>query len=118
MLYQNDAEMLFPARVIPLLRDLRGSDWKQLIDQISVQPESEPDVLAFGLFMIRLNGCMTCTSDSFRALRGCTQCAQHVVSRFKGSDNDLIERWQVARDEIVIYLDTGLIPQDMSKVVG
>jgi hypothetical protein len=111
VLYQSDAEMLFPSRVIPALRDLRGNDWKHFIDHVSNCPESDPDVLAFGLLMIRLNGCITCNSDSYRALRGCTQCAQHTVARFKGSDNDLIHRWQEARLEIVAYLEAGVMPQ-------
>ena len=112
MLYQNDAEMLFPARVIPSLRDLRGHDWKTFVDRVSTQPESDPDVLAFSLMMIRLNSCMTCNSDSYRALRGCAQCAQHIVSKFKGTDKELIERWQVARSEIVAYLKLGVVPQE------
>lgn len=111
MLYQNDAEMLFPNRVIPALRNLRGCDWSTLIDQVCAQPESEADVLAFSLMMIRLNSCMTCHSDSYRALRGCTQCALHTVSRFKGTDRELIERWQVARADIVTYLTTGRTPR-------
>jgi len=110
--YQKDAEMLFPARVIPSLRDLRGKQWCIFVDSVSTRPEHDPDVLAFGLMMIRLNGCMTCTADSYRALRGCTQCAQHVVSRFKGTDDELIERWQEARCEIAAYLASGLAPQD------
>jgi hypothetical protein len=114
VLYQTDAEMLFPSRVIPSLSDLRGNDWKSFVEQVSAQPESDPDVLAFGLMMIRLGGCMTCTSDSYRALRGCTQCAQHIVARFKGSDLDLIERWQAARCEIVEYLQSGLVPEDVA----
>jgi hypothetical protein len=112
VLYQNDAEMLFPARVIPLLRDLRGGEWQQFVDRICQQPENDPDVLAFGLLMIRLNSCITCTSDSFRALRGCTHCAQHTVARFRGSDQDLISQWQAARKEIVAYLASGTVLQD------
>ncbi len=112
MLYQSDAEVLFPARVIPSLRDLRGKDWQTFVDRVSEQPENNPDVLAFGLMMIRLNSCMTCTSDSFRALRGCTNCAQHIVSKFKGTDKDLIEKWQAARSEILTYLSSGVVPQE------
>src|SRR5690349_3605354 len=96
--------MLFPARVIPLLRDLRGTEWKRLVDQVSAQPESDPDVLAFGLMMIKLNGCITCNSDSYRALRGCTHCAQNAVARFRGTDDELIERWKEARSEVMAYL--------------
>ena len=114
-MYQQDAEMLFPARVIPALRDLRGKEWRAFVDRISISPEQDPDVLAFGLLMIRLNGCMTCTADSYRALHGCTQCAQHVVSRYKGSDADLIERWQEARGEILEYLESGLVAQGVQE---
>ena len=115
MLYQSDAEVLFPARVIPSLRDLRGKDWQAFVDRVSAQPESNPDVLAFGLMMIRLNSCMTCTSDSFRALRGCTNCAQHIVSKFKGTDVDLIERWEAARTEIMAYLSSGMALREMQQ---
>ena len=111
MLYQNDAEMIFPTRVIPALRNLRGDDWRTFVERISDQPESAPDVLAFGLMMIRLSACMSCHSDSYRAMRGCTQCAQQTVARFKGSDRELIERWQAARADIMAYLSTGAIPQ-------
>ena len=53
MLYQNDAEMIFPARVIPTLRNLRGQDWQQLVQQVMDLPEDAPDALAFSLMMIR-----------------------------------------------------------------
>ena len=107
MLYQSDAEMIFPSRVIPSLRDLRGAAWRTLIDQVASQPESAPDVLAFSLMMIRLNSCMSCHSDSYRAIRGCTACAQQIVARFKGTDGDLIAQWRMARRDIVAYLNTG-----------
>src|SRR3954454_4391678 len=103
MLYQKDAEMIFPSRVIPALRNLRGKDWQSLVDQIIDQPEDAPEVLAFSLMMIRLTSCMSCHSDSYRAMRGCTNCASQTVARFKGSDEDLIKQWQVARDDIMAY---------------
>lgn len=114
MLYQNDAEMLFPARVIPALSDLRGRDWKQFVEHICTQPEDAPDLLAFSLMMIRLASCMTCNSDSYRALRGCTQCAAHTVAKFKGTDGDLIEQWKSARSDVVAYLASGQVPADMT----
>lgn len=110
MLYQDDAEMLFPARVIPSLRTLRGEDWCQFVDQVAAQPENAPDVLAFSLMMIRLNSCMTCHADSYRAMRGCTLCAQQVIARFRGTDGELIARWQTARADILGYLKTGDAP--------
>jgi hypothetical protein len=83
-----------------------------LIDRIARQPDDDPDVLAFSLMMIRLSGCMTCNSDSYRALRGCTHCAQHTVSRFKGSDEELIRRWNAARADVLAYLNAGQAVQD------
>ena len=109
-MYQKDAEVLFPARVIILLRHLRGEKWQQLVEHVLAQPESSPDTLAFGLMMIRLNGCLTCHADSYRALRGCTQCASQIVNRFRGADDDLIQMWEVARAEILTWYSTGIPP--------
>jgi len=33
-MYHEDAEMLFPLRVAPSLRDLRGLAWRRLVDRI------------------------------------------------------------------------------------
>lgn len=111
MFYQTDAEMLFPVRVIPALRNLRGSDWKSLIDQVSGQSQTAPDVLAFALMMIRLTACMTCHSDSYRAMRGCTWCASQTITRFKGTDGELIQLWQAARTDIDAYFTAGSSPK-------
>ncbi len=104
MLYQDDTEMLFPVRIIPSLGGLRGDVWQQLVNSVSEMPETSPDVLAFGLMMIRLNACMSCSADSYRAMHGCTRCALQAVGRFKGADHDLVLRWQAARKEILAYL--------------
>jgi hypothetical protein len=67
-------------------------------------------MLAFGLLMIRIDGCLSCHADSYRAMRGCTVCAQQSISRFKGSDEDLVRLWEVARLEIVHWQQTGEPP--------
>lgn len=110
MLYQRDAEILFPARVVVALRGLRGEKWRALVDHVLARPEHDPDVLAFSLLMIRLDGCLTCHADSYRAMRGCTICARQSVSRFKGTDEDLIAQWEAARGEIVRWMQTGEAP--------
>ncbi len=112
MLYQDDTEMLFPVRVISSLGGLRGDGWQKLVEQVGTQPETAPDVLAFGLMMIRLNACLSCASDSYRAMHGCTRCALQVIGRFKGEDQDLVQRWKGARAEILAYLNNGEPPQD------
>jgi hypothetical protein len=93
-----------------MLRDLRGPDWNELVDRVIAAGESHPDTLAFGLMMIRLDGCMTCHADSYRAMRGCSICARQAVARFKGTDRDLIMLWRQARVEIDLWLETGIAP--------
>ena len=109
-MYQKDAEVLFPTRVTISLRHLRGDKWQQLVNHVLTLPETDPDVLAFNLVMIRLDGCLTCQADSFRAMRGCTVCARQSLMRFKGSDDDLVEMWEIARSEILRWQRTGVPP--------
>jgi hypothetical protein len=54
--------------------------------------------------LIRLAGCLTCHPDSYRALRGCTACATHVVRRHRGDDDDLAELYQRALSDTELYL--------------
>ena len=97
-------ELLFTPHLIPELRDLRGEEWRKLIDYLSPLPETHPDALAFALMMIRLNSCLTCEMDSYRAQRGCILCARQSVISFKGSDRELIQRYERAKKEINRYL--------------
>jgi hypothetical protein len=110
-LYQDDAEVLFPARVVSALRHLRGEKWQKLVEAVLARPEHDADLLAFVLLMIRIDGCMSCHADSYRAMRGCTICAQQAITRFKGTDEDLIRLWEIARMEIVRWQQTGEPPE-------
>ncbi len=96
-------ELMFPYRVIPLLSKARGEVWCQLIEAIAGAPEDDPRVLALMLLMIRLNNCLTCETDSFRAMRGCAACALQTLRRFKGSDDDLLMQYQAALAEVQSY---------------
>ncbi len=89
----TDNEILFPHYAIPALRNTRGSAWRRLIDRLSSKAETSVEVLALMSLMIELNGCLTCETDSYRAMRGCTACAQQTLRRFKGSDEELISRY-------------------------
>ncbi len=111
MLYQNDTEMLFPPRVIAALWNLRGPEWQTLVEHVRRLPQNHPDVLGFMLMMVRLDGCMTCHADSYRAMRGCTLCARQAVARFKGSDRELIARWEIARQDILNWMEHGITPE-------
>lgn len=105
-MYQRDTEMLFPMRVAASLRALRGPGWRRLVDRAMAAPEGSSDQLAFCLMMIRLASCLTCHTDSFRAMRGCTQCAAQVVRRFRGSDVELATLFERAREEITVHLQS------------
>jgi len=54
--------------------------------------------------MVRLAGCAGCNVDSFRAMRGCSHCAQLTIKRYKGSDEDLLQLFSVAHDDVNEYL--------------
>jgi len=106
-MYQNDTEMLFPSRVIPSLKHLRGSNWQNLVESVADQSDGGADSLAFSLMMIRLAGCMTCHADSYRAMRGCTACAQQTVCRFRETDEGLIKLFKRAQKDVEAYLENG-----------
>ncbi|MFN8419106.1 MAG: hypothetical protein U0528_07675 [Anaerolineae bacterium] len=95
-------ELLFPHHAIPHLRKLRGAEWQELVDRVLTLPEADEQSLAFCLMMIRLNGCLSCETDSFRAMRGCDACSIQTLRRFKGSDRgesprSIVRRWRKCR---------------------
>ncbi|HAY85987.1 MAG TPA: hypothetical protein DCY42_14060 [Chloroflexi bacterium] len=99
-MYNNDTELLFPSRVIKELSGLRGPEWDELVNRVKNLEENSIDHLAFVLMMTKLDGCSTCNSDSFRAMRGCTQCAALNIRRFRGKDGELLKLFEHARKEI------------------
>jgi hypothetical protein len=103
-MFNSDTELLFPPRVIPSLRALRGESWRELVDNSLQQPPAGLDRLAFVLLMVRLAGCATCHADSFRAMRGCTECAVQTIRRYRGSDQDLQSLYSLARQDIEKFM--------------
>lgn len=101
----TDNALLFPHAVIPTLKELRGEPWAGLVGRVEKLPECHEETLAFMLMMIRLNGCMQCETDSYRAMRGCTACAHQTLRRFKGEDEELIEMFNDALEDIRVYAD-------------
>jgi hypothetical protein len=99
-MYNEDTELIFPNRVIPTLRDLRGASWRRLVDKVGEQEVDAPDQVAFVLMMARVDGCMNCSADSFRAMKGCTQCAQDAVRRYRGDDKELLQMFKEARKDV------------------
>lgn len=101
MYMQNS--LLFPREAIRHLRSARGEQFTALVDRVCGLPECHEEALAFMLMMIQLNGCVSCATDSYRAMNGCTVCALRVLKRFKGSDQDLIDRYEDALNEVRLH---------------
>jgi hypothetical protein len=100
-------ELFFPHQAIATLRDQRGPAWQALIDRILSLPDTHEETLAFMLMMIRMNGCMSCETDSYRAMRGCPMCAIQSLRRYKGDDNELLTQYQQCLCEIQRYAEAN-----------
>ncbi len=112
-MYHGDTEVLFPVRLIPSLRQLRGPKWQALVARVQQAAPTSPEVLGFVLLMARLANCAGCSMDTFRAMRGCALCATRVVERFRGSDEDLVQQWQAAVEEVRAFLTAkGLVERE------
>jgi hypothetical protein len=94
--YRN-YDLLFTPRLISQLRNLRGQEWDAIIDYLADLPETHPDALAFSMMMIKLGGCLPCEMDSYRAQRGCATCARQTILGFKGTDKQLLKRYEAAK---------------------
>jgi hypothetical protein len=103
-MYNPDTEVLFPLRVLPMLRTLHGDQWSSLVDRIHSAECPSIERYAFVLMMVRMCGCSGCNADSFRAMRGCSQCARQSVRRFRGGDAELHEQFKTMQKEVVTYL--------------
>ncbi len=97
-------DLLFPSRAIEPLRKLRGQQWEELISYLIELNPMSLDRIAFVLFMVRLGGCTTCQSDSYRAMRGCILCSNTTIKRNKGNDQNLIDMYLEAKNEVARYL--------------
>jgi len=104
------AELLFPAHLIPSLRELRGEEWQGLVDRVSTLPETHPDSLAFVLMMIELDGCLRCNSNNYKFLRGCYLCATQTIQSYKGSDRYLLDLYERMKIELTQHLQQGTRP--------
>jgi hypothetical protein len=104
------AEILFPTKLIPTLKELRGPEWAELVTRVSRLDETHPDTLAFCLMMIELGGCLNCYAGSYKFMRGCAACARQTIVQYKGTDEDLVRHFQRAQDEIQAYLEGRGLP--------
>ena len=103
-MYNSDTEVLFPSRVIPQLRSMHGEEWRGLIDRVRSDEATPAERHAFVLMLVRMCGCVGCNADSFRAMRGCTQCARQTVRRIRGGDREIMEQYRQMQKEVVAYM--------------
>lgn len=101
-------DLIFPSRAIEPLRGLRGKSWDSLINSLVELEPMSLDRIAFVLFMVRISGCTTCQSDSFRAMRGCILCSGTTIRRYRGTDQNLVDLFNEAKKDVAKYLkETG-----------
>lgn len=104
-LHNHSMDLLFPSRAIETLGKLRGEKWEKLISNLVNLDPASLERTAFVLFMVRLGGCATCQSDSFRAMRGCVICSSNTIKRYKGKDQNLIDLYNEAKKEMSDYMN-------------
>lgn len=104
-MYNPDTDLIFPPRVIPILAEERTPAWRDLVQAVEQSGPESLEQTAFILMMARMSACATCNSDSFRALNGCMVCARQSLKRYRGSDEDLVELFQSAKDEVERYIE-------------
>ena len=71
---------------------------------IAELPDMHEDSLAFALMMVQLSGCLNCDLDSYKASLGCCTCAKRAINAFKGSDKQLLRKFQEAKSQLADYL--------------
>jgi predicted peroxiredoxin len=104
-MYNSDTELLFPLRVAASLSTMRGKEWQDLVEKVSSPNAELADQMGFVLMMVRMDGCVGCNADSFRAMKGCTLCARQNIRRFRGNDRELVDLFQQSKREVELFLD-------------
>ncbi|MBN2555659.1 MAG: hypothetical protein JXA97_06940 [Anaerolineales bacterium] len=104
-MYAQNALLISPV-VIARLRGERGPLWQELVERVITLPQDDPESLALSLTLIKINGCLNCETDSYRAMRGCTACSRQMLHRFKGSDEKLLKCYADALLDVRVYLES------------
>lgn len=113
-----DNELLIPPHVVNHLQNARGAEWGSLVDSVSRLPEDHTERLAFSLMMIRLDGCLNCETDSYRAMKGCVACAKQTLRRYKGSDRELRVEYEKALVDVESFLAVSIVPPSIEEPVS
>jgi hypothetical protein len=114
-MYNPDTDLLFPARTLPALRDLRGPSWRDLLASVMAAGPDSYELMAMILLMARLNNCATCNADSYRAMNGCTTCSKQTLKRLRETDDALINIYLTDKAEIEQYLQSKALHDQGKK---
>lgn len=113
-----DNELLFPTHAIVHLKNARDQAWSELVARVHRLPEDHPEHLAFSLMMIRLDGCLSCETDSYRAMKGCVSCAKQTLRRYKGTNRELLAEYDKALRDIESFLAVSIIPDRIKEPIS
>ena len=108
-MYNPETDLLFPARSVSALRELRGAVWQELVAQVLEAGPDSLEQMAFVLMMARMNNCATCNADSYRAMTGCSTCSKQSLKHSHETDEALAIIYQAARLEVGQYLQKRAI---------
>jgi hypothetical protein len=106
------AELLFPHESVSALMDAGNGQWQKLVRRVADLPETDEDALAFSLMMIRLCGCLRCNPGSYKASLGCSACGRRIIGMNRESDDVLMECFERAKDDLIVYLRTGQVLEE------
>jgi hypothetical protein len=104
-MYNTDTDLLFPPRIIPQLRNLRGEAWQSLVDEVIASGDGTIKETAFVLMMVRLNGCTSCNASTFRSMNGCSNCSKQIIKRYRGKDEELLDSFNQAKIDFENHLN-------------
>jgi hypothetical protein len=103
MMYSR-CEILFPHSKVSGLKNLKSKEWKNLVEHISVLPETHPEALAFSHMMIKVCDCLNCDLSSYKAALGCAACSQRTINALRDDDEQLLTRYEKSLKEMEGYL--------------
>lgn len=98
--------IFFSYCAIAALRNTRGEKWQALVERVLKLPPTHEETLALMFTMVRLNGCLGCETDSFRAMKGCATCALQTLRRYKGDDEELLAAYDKSLAEVRRFADS------------
>ena len=86
------------------VRAMKARGQKISMLYVTTLEEAHPESLAFTLTIIKLDGCLDCETDSFRAMRGCVLCALQTLRRYRKDERELLKLYKESLKEVQAYL--------------